>query len=67
MRTKDRLEAERRLRDELAQHKGEWVAIRDSNIVAVAPTRKQLRDLVSLGDIDAFFEVTPDEAAIQVL
>lgn len=59
--------AEKRLLTELRKHKGEWVAVRDSRVVACAPTRRQLRDKVDLRGIDAYFEVTPDEATVNVL
>lgn len=66
MTAEKRVIAERELLDELRQHKGEWVAIRDAHIVATAPTRTELREQVSLGNIDAYFEVASDESVIDV-
>jgi hypothetical protein len=66
MKTKERLSAEQELLEKLQEHKGEWVAIRGADIVAAAPTREALREQVSLREIDAYFEVTPDETAVQV-
>lgn len=67
MNVEQRLDAERQLLEKLRDHKGEWVAIRDSDIVAAAPTQEQLREQISLGDIDSYFEVASDESTIHIL
>lgn len=67
MTAKQRLTAEQQLLAKLQGHKGEWVAIRDSDVVASAPSREQLREQISLRDIDSYFEVTADDDSIHVL
>ncbi len=67
MTAKQRLSAEQLLAEKLQGHKGEWVAIRNADIVATAPTRKQLREQISLRDIDSYFEVTREDDSVHIL
>jgi hypothetical protein len=54
------LEAEDRLADSLVAHVGEWVAVRDHEVVETAKTLKALLGKIDTNGIDRILEVTKD-------
>jgi hypothetical protein len=61
------LRAEDRLAENLAAHVGEWVAVRDHDVIGSANTLKELLDRIDLDGVDRILEVTKDSAAAFLL
>jgi hypothetical protein len=57
------VEAEKLLSTALEQHAGEWVAVRDHEVVADASTLDELLTLVDVGEVDAVFQVAEHATA----
>ena len=49
----------KRLRAELNEHRGKWVAIRDNKVIASAPSLKRLREDARVAKTDTRFAVPP--------
>jgi Family of unknown function (DUF5678) len=52
------VEAERELSTRLDEYMGEWVAVRNHEVVAHANTLEQLLDIIDPKNVDAVFEVS---------
>jgi uncharacterized protein DUF5678 len=61
------VEAEKRLSTVLEQHAGEWVAVKDHEVVADASTLDELLTLVDVEDVDAVFQVAEHATALLLL
>lgn len=59
----EQLRAERELASRLADFKGQWVAVRDHQVAASAPTLDDLLAKIDVEDVDAVFEVAEVEGA----
>lgn len=59
----EEVRAERELGRRLGAYKGEWVAVREHDIVAHAPTLDDLMTQVDAASVDAVFEVAEVESA----
>ncbi len=57
-------QAENQLAQQLEHHESEWVAVRDYNVVASAPSFGELRERTQGVEIDTQFEVVSDGGTV---
>jgi hypothetical protein len=55
------VDAEQRLSERLPEHAGEWVAVRDHEVVAHAATLHELMAEVDDADVEAVFKVVKEQ------
>jgi len=58
------LKAEEALRDDLANYAGQWIALKDLEVIASAPTLGELLAAIEESEIDEIFEVSDGEIAV---
>lgn len=57
------VEAEKRLSTDLEQYAGQWVAVKDQQVVAHASTLDEVLSMVEVGEVDGVFQVAEHATA----